>query len=50
MYITTFQTGNTNLSDRQVLISKVSFSINATSFAILCFSAETGPEFNNRAL
>ena len=34
----------TNLSDEQVSISTLNFSREATSSAIFCFSADTGPE------
>lgn len=40
----------TNLSDELVSISTLNFNIEATFFAILCFSAETGKESKNNIL
>jgi hypothetical protein len=39
----------TNLSDELVSISTLNFSMEATSSAIFCFSAETGPESKKNA-
>lgn len=40
----------TNLSDELVSISTLNFSMEATSSAIFCFSAEAGSESNKNAL